>query len=81
MDEPSDSTGFEGAERFAKMWTEFASNMARAGLSFTPGETPPEMTRQIRDAFLNALGSYCDEYMRSPEFLEGMRDSTVRGVP
>jgi hypothetical protein len=74
MDNGSDrSNDFSNA--FTKMWSEFASKMATAGVSFNPQSPPPEAARQIRDAMFDAMSKYCEEFMRSPQFLESMKDS------
>ncbi len=65
---------------FTKMWSEFAAKMASAGVTFSPEAPPPEASRQVRDAMLDAMGKYCDQYMRSPQFLEGMKQSLDTAV-
>lgn len=73
-------TGFEGAEQFTRLWTDFASKMAAAGMSYTPDQAPPEASRAMRDAMLGAMGEACDQYMRSPEFLGVMRTSMQEAI-
>jgi uncharacterized protein (DUF2267 family) len=70
---------FKGAEKFTRLWYDLAASMANAGMS-TAGEDPPEVAKQMRSAFLKAMSDYCDEYMRSPEFLEGMREAMDRSI-
>jgi len=70
---------FKGAEKFARVWYDFAASMTNAGMS-AAGEDPPEAAKQMRSAFLKAMSDYCDEYMRSPEFLEGMREAMDRSI-
>lgn len=65
----------EGLESFAKMWTDFASRMVSAGLAFNPEAAPPEAARAIRGATFQALSRYAEEFMRSPQFLEAMKQS------
>jgi hypothetical protein len=60
---------------FARLWTDFAGKMAMSGLSFTPGAAPPEAARQVRGAMFDGMTKYFDEYMRSPQFLESMKQS------
>lgn len=73
-------TGFGAAtEMFTRMWTDFASKMAASGMSM-PGEPTPDMARQMRDAFFRSWSDACDRYMRSPEFMQMMRDSMKAAI-
>lgn len=63
----------EQATGFQKMWSETAARMFQAALSATPNSPPPEFLRQIRSGIFQALAKSWDEFMRSPEFLENMR--------
>ena len=63
------------ADAFVRMWADFASRMAAAGMSYQPDSTPPQMTREMRDAMLNAMGEQCNQFMRSPQFLEMIKQS------
>lgn len=65
----------QGQNQFAKMWTDFAGKMATAGVSFAPESTPPDAAKQMRGAFFKALSDYCEEYMRSPEFLDSWKQA------
>ena len=65
----------EQAAVFARLWTDLAGKMSMAGLSFTPGASPPEAARQVRGAMFDAMSKYFDEYMRSPQFMESMKQS------
>ena len=67
--------GFSGADFFTRTWADFAGQMMRAGTAFTPGSTPPEMSQEMRSAMFKAWSEYCDQYMRSPEFLQMMKQS------
>ena len=63
----------EGQNQFARMWTDFAGKMASSGFSFSPESTPPESAKEMRATFFKAWSEYCDQYMRSPEFLESWK--------
>ena len=65
----------QGQNQFTKMWTDFAGKMATAGVSFAPESTPPDAAKQMRGAFFKALSDYCEEYMRSPEFLDSWKQA------
>jgi hypothetical protein len=63
----------EQAAAFQKMWLESMSKMMQAAFTFSPNSPPPEVMRQIRSGIFSALADSWDKFMRSPEFLEGMR--------
>lgn len=65
----------EGQNQFQKMWSDFSQKMGASGMSFTPESTPPDAAKQMRSAFLKAWSEYCEEYMRSPEFLQSWKKS------
>ena len=62
-------------DAFTKMWTEFASQMARAGMSLDPTQQQPDAARAMRDTMLGAMNRHAQEFMRSPEFLDGMKQA------
>ncbi|HEV2391003.1 MAG TPA: hypothetical protein VG146_01435 [Verrucomicrobiae bacterium] len=61
------------AAGFQKIWVETMSKMMQAAFTFTPNSPPPEVMRQIRGGIFQALAASWDEFMRSPQFLDGMR--------
>lgn len=69
-DEPS----FSGqTDAFQKIWAESLSKMAQSAFTFTPESAPEETIRQIRSGIFKALTHSWDEFLRSPEFLQGMK--------
>ncbi len=62
------------AAAFQKIWTESMTRMMQAAFTVTPNSPPPEILRQIRSGIFTALAQSWDEFMRSPQFLEGMRE-------
>ena len=66
---------FFGADAFTRMWTDFATKMTEAGLAFSPQVTPPEAFRQLRSTMLRTWAEYCDQFMRTDEFLAMMKQS------
>jgi len=70
----------QNAQMFAKFWTDFATKMAAAGFAAAPGSTPPDATRQVRAAIFKAMGEACDEFMRSVQFQEMMKQSLANAV-
>jgi hypothetical protein len=65
----------EQTQTLAKLWMDTASRMTGAAFAFTPGSTPTEANRQVRDAFLSSWGHSLEAYMRSEPFLRSMRQS------
>jgi hypothetical protein len=70
----------QNAEMFTKFWTDFANKMATAGFAAAPGAPPPDATRQVRAAMFKAMGEACDEFMRSPQFQEMMKQSLANSI-
>jgi hypothetical protein len=68
------------AAAFQKIWAESVSKTMLAAFKFTPDSTPPDMLRQIRSAILQSLGESWNEFMRSPQFLDGMRQWTENAI-
>jgi hypothetical protein len=67
-------------QQLTRIWLDFAARMA-SGATAAAGETVPgDATRRMRDSYLQALGQYTEEFMRSPQFLEMMRQSTDAAV-
>src|SRR5439155_882216 len=75
--EPSMNAGFEQAQQLASLWMEFAAKMATTpgALPFRPEQTPTEAARAARDAAFGTMGQQADKYMRSPQFLEQVKQT------
>lgn len=71
---------YGGSDAFNRMWIDFATEMAQAGFSFSPERKAPETAKNMRNAFFKAMSEYCDHAMRSPEFLEAMKESMKHSV-
>ena len=52
---------------------ETMSKMMQAAFTVTPNSPPPEVLKQIRNGIFQALAESWEEFMRSPQFLDGMR--------
>jgi hypothetical protein len=63
----------EQAAAFQKIWLESASRMMQAGFAMGPNSAPPEVLRQLRSGIFQALAETWEEFMRSPQFMEGMK--------
>ncbi len=66
-------TSAEQAAAFQKIWIESMSKFMQAAYSMGPESTPPEMARLIRNGVFQSLAKSWEEFMRSPQFLQGMR--------
>jgi hypothetical protein len=71
--EPDFEKTTEQAAAFQKIWVDSVSKMMQAAFTITPNSPPPEVLRQIRSGIFQALADSWDEFMRSPQFLEGMK--------
>lgn len=71
---------FEQAQRFTEMWTDFATKMATTGLSVEPDAPPPDATRQVRGAIFRAMSEWADQFLRSPEFLQMVKQGFDRSM-
>jgi hypothetical protein len=69
-------TTFENATEqtaaFQKMWLESTSRMIQAGLSVAPSSDPAVLD-QMRAGMFQALSKSWEDFMRSPQFLESMK--------
>jgi len=63
----------EQAAAFQRMWVDSTSKILQAAFTITPNSPPPEVLRQIRSGIFQALADSWDEFMRSPQFVEGMK--------
>jgi hypothetical protein len=64
------------AEQFAafqKIWGETFTRMFQLGTTFSPEGAPPEFMRQMRASIFQAMAKSWDEFLRSPQFLDGMK--------
>lgn len=65
---------------FLRIWTESFAKLGQAAFAFSPDAVPPEMLRQIRAGIFQALAHSWDEYLRSPQFLESMKETMESGM-
>ncbi len=63
----------EQAAAFQKIWMESLSRLFQAAFTVTPGSPPPELLRQMRSGIFHALAESWEQFMRSPQFLESMK--------
>jgi hypothetical protein len=60
-------------QAFLKIWTDSFAKLGQAAFTFSPDAVPPEMLRQVRSGMFQALAQSWDEFLRSPQFMEGMK--------
>jgi len=70
-----DQNGGPAPDLLTKMWSDFAAQMMRAGTAFTPDRTPSDMTKEMRSAMFKAWSEHLDQFMRSPDFLDALKQS------
>ncbi len=58
---------------FSAFWTDLMSRMSGMGTGQQGPSAQDEMLRQMRQAFFDSWGMYCEDFMRSPAFLETMK--------
>jgi hypothetical protein len=61
------------AAAFQKMWAESAAKIMQTAFTMGSDSAPPEILRQIRSGIFKALANSWEQFMRSPQFLEGMK--------
>ncbi len=79
---PTDPTKItEEAAAFQKIWLETISKTLQAASMAAPGSHPdPELLKQMRAGIFKVLADSWEEYMRSPQFLEAMRQWIEQSV-
>jgi hypothetical protein len=70
----------EQVAAFQKIWLESFTQLMQTALTSAPNSAPPDVMRQMRSGILRSLARSWDEFLRSPQFLDGMRqwmDGTI----
>jgi len=65
---------------FLKIWTDSFAKLSKAAFTFSPDALPPEMLRQLRSGMFQALAQSWDEFLRSPQFMDGMKQMMENAV-
>jgi hypothetical protein len=63
----------EQAAAFQKIWMESMSKIMQTAFTFGSDSPPPDVLRQIRSGIFQALAQSWEEFMRSPQFTESMK--------
>ncbi len=71
---------FEQQQQYGKMWSDFAATLTKAGMAFSPEDTPPDAARSVRTNVLKAWSEYCDDFLRSKEFVNTMKQSMKQSI-
>jgi hypothetical protein len=66
---------FEQAAAFQKLWMDSMASMAGVWSQYSPASPAPEEMRKIRSGMLKVMTETCDEFMRTPQFMEMMKTS------
>ncbi len=66
----------EQVAAFQKIWMETFSKLVQTAATIPPDSAPPEILRQMRGGVFQGLAKSWDEFLRSPQFLEGMKQWT-----
>jgi hypothetical protein len=73
MSDSDDNVG-DGLSALMRMWMGMASGAMEAWQPWTGGSTAsPEIVRQARATFFKTWSDCCDEFMRSPAFLDAQK--------
>jgi hypothetical protein len=62
---------FFGADPFTRFWSDFMAKLASAGIA--PPQPAPDILKDIRRTFFDALAEQADQFMRSEAFLGMMK--------
>jgi len=68
------------AAAFQKMWMDSMTGITQVWTDYSPQEPPPGELKKARQGVLKVVSKAWEEYMRSPEFLEAMRDTMNNSV-
>jgi hypothetical protein len=73
-------TSADQTAAFAKLWSDACTRLMQAAMASNPETAPPEVLRQIRGGLMQALAQSWEEFLRSPQFLEGMKQTMEQAV-
>jgi hypothetical protein len=79
MNDSSQPHGDPSAD-LLKQWQQFFTGVLQTAGTISPDTMPPEMLNQIRAGMFQALSKSWEDYMRSPQFLEGMKQMMENAV-
>src|ERR1039458_1604607 len=65
---------------FARLWSDSCGRLVQAAMNYGPETAPPELLRQIRSGLMQALAQSWEEFSRSPQFLEAMKQMMEQAI-
>ena len=65
----------EQAAAFQKLWSDSFANMAHVWAQFSPASPPIEEAKKLRAGMIKVLSESLDNFMRTPQFLEMIKQS------
>ena len=68
------------AAAFQKIWLDTFGKLMQAAISAPPNTVPPEIIRQMRSGIFQGLARTWDEFLRSPQFMDQMKQSIENAV-
>ena len=71
---------FKQAAAFQKMWMDSMSGMTRVWSEYSPKNPPPDELKKVRNGVLKAVSQTWEEYMRTPEFMQMMKETMNNSV-
>lgn len=63
----------EQAAAFQKIWMDSMSKLMQTAFTFGSNSPPPDVLKEIRSGIFQALAHSWEDFMRSPQFLESMK--------
>jgi len=63
----------EQAAAFQKIWMDSMSKVMQTAFTFGSNSPPPDVLKEIRSGIFRALAQSWEEFMRSPQFTESMK--------
>jgi hypothetical protein len=80
MNNNDDGSTEDQLASFQKIWLETVTKMMQVAFTVTPNSPPPEAFRHIRGGVLRTLAESWEQFLRSPQFLEAMKQSMEQAV-
>jgi hypothetical protein len=69
----SNNWDFQQAQQMGQLWMEMCAKMGSMMTAAQPGSPPPEAARQVRAAAFKNMTEQAEQFMRSEQFLQGMK--------
>ena len=63
------------ADPFSKFWSDWMGQVSAMGAAQPPASAQDQLYKQMRQAYFDSWAQHCEEFMRSPMFLDAMKRS------